>query len=84
MTNAPDCAKDLSGLEKRIRETRDWLKKEAPECFSEQKHTEEGTQERIYWHHGYMMGLKDALRFLTGEIEPSSRNADTPRANSVV
>jgi hypothetical protein len=70
---------DINQLEDRIQGLREWLKKEAPECFVEQKHTEEGTQERIYWHHGYMMGLRDALRFLTGiGVTPNTRTQDKP------
>jgi hypothetical protein len=65
---------DISRIEERIRDIREWLKKEAPECFTEQKHTEEGTQERIYWHHGYMMGLRDALRFFSGDSFASQQN----------
>ncbi|MGA2376094.1 MAG: hypothetical protein ABSF72_11285 [Candidatus Sulfotelmatobacter sp.] len=58
---------DTSRIEERIKDLREWLKKEAPECFIDQKRTEEGTQERVYWHHGYMMGLRDALRFFTAD-----------------
>jgi hypothetical protein len=64
---------DIDQIEQRIKGIREWLKKEAPECFVEQKHTEEGTQERIYWHHGYMMGLRDALRLLVGEETASQK-----------
>jgi hypothetical protein len=62
-----DSVSTINEIEDRIKGIREWLKKEAPECFSEQKHTEEGTQERVYWHHGYMMGLRDALRFFSGD-----------------
>ena len=74
---------DISQIEDRIKGIREWLKKEAPECFTEQKHTEEGTQERIYWHHGYMMGLRDALRFFTGDCVSSQQNRtqDRPTGN---
>ena len=65
---------DISEIEERINGLREWLKKEAPECFVEQKHTEEGTQERIYWHHGYMMGLRDALRVFIGDTSVSQQN----------
>lgn len=68
---------NIDAIEDRIKGIREWLKKEAPECFVEQKHTEEGTQERIYWHHGYMMGLRDAMRFLIGESHDVNRNIHT-------
>ncbi len=65
---------DISQIEERINGIREWLKKEAPECFIEQKHAEEGTQERIYWHHGYMMGLRDALQFFLGDYTTTQRS----------
>lgn len=48
-------------LEKRIEGLKNWLKKEKSEIFIEQKHCEEGTIERIYWHYGYMMALVDIV-----------------------
>lgn len=68
--------KDISAVQKRVSDLQRWLKENAPECFVEQKHTEEGTQERVYWHHGYMMGLRDTLRLLMGDNQPS-RNTHT-------
>jgi hypothetical protein len=62
---------DIGALKKRAQDLEDWLKEKAPESFVEQKHAEEDTQERIYWHHGYMMGLRDALRLLAGDEVPS-------------
>jgi hypothetical protein len=32
--------------------------------LNEQRHCEEGTPERAYWHHGYLMALRDVLRIL--------------------
>ena len=40
------------------------LKLEHPECLDEQKHFDEGTAERAYWHYGYMAALKDMLKML--------------------
>jgi hypothetical protein len=81
-----DSVSSTDQIEDRAKGIREWLKKEAPECFSEQKHTEEGTQERVYWHHGYMMGLRDALRFFTGDCRPSQeiRILDKPNGSSLV
>lgn len=36
-----------------------WLEEHAPRCPSEQRHLDEGTQERAYWHYGYLMALRD-------------------------
>ena len=42
----------------------DWLRKDHPECGDEQKHLDEGSIERAYWHYGYMVALGDTLRLL--------------------
>lgn len=55
-------------LEARIRERAAelsrWLQEHAPECQREQRHLDEGTSERIYWHYGYMAALCDVVRLL--------------------
>lgn len=65
---------DINQIEQKITNIREWLEQGAPECFTEQKHTEEGTQERIYWHHGYMTGLRDALRLFAGDYISNQRS----------
>lgn len=35
----------------------------------EQRHLEVGATERVYWHYGYMMALKDVLKRLDGDVE---------------
>ena len=74
--------RDISVLEDRARQLSEWLKKSAPECFTEQKHLDENTQERVYWHYGYMVALRDALRFLTGEDLPSQKSYKRDRTSS--
>lgn len=51
-------------LRKRISGLRKWLRQNAPECGEEQKHLEEGTPERVYWHYGYMVALRDILTLI--------------------
>ena len=46
-----------------------WLLNNYPEVFEEQKHTDEGTQERVYWHYGYIVALSDVLRWLAPSRE---------------
>ena len=41
-----------------------WLKDNAPSCSTEQKHLDEGTQERAYWNYGYLSAINDVLRLL--------------------
>ena len=54
----------IARMQMRIRKQREWLETHHPETFTEQKHTQEGTSERAYWHHGYMMALRDSLAML--------------------
>jgi hypothetical protein len=42
-----------------------WLKREGPTCFSRQKHLTEGSEERVYWHYGYLTAVRDTLRLLS-------------------
>ncbi len=42
-----------------------WLREHAPYCEASQKHLEEGTAERAYWHFGYVRAIEDCLRLLT-------------------
>lgn len=51
-------------MRKRADGIEEWLRTTAPECFQEQSHLTEGTRERAYWHYGYMVALRDALRLL--------------------
>jgi hypothetical protein len=66
--------KDLSTIEKRATDLHEWLKKNAPGSLVEQKQLDEGTQERVYWHYGYMVALRDVLRFLTDSDKPSQKS----------
>jgi len=59
---------DLSPLEQRSEGIRDWLTKNGRGCFEEQKHTRADTQEKIYWHYGYLAALTDVLNFLSREL----------------
>jgi hypothetical protein len=51
-------------MSQRLEDLRSWLKETAPECFIEQRHTIEGSSERVYWHYGYMIAMRDSLAFL--------------------
>jgi hypothetical protein len=69
---------DLAAFTRRAKGISEWLRRNAPECFEEQKHLDKGSQEKIYWHYGYMAALSDVLWYLTGE-RPSSPERDTQR-----
>lgn len=53
-----------NALAKRIEGLRAWLEANAPDCFDDQLHTEEGTPERAYWHYGYLVALRDMRSLL--------------------
>lgn len=63
--NGEDESVDLLALERRAKGIRDWLERNGRECFVEQKHVRSSSQERIYWHYGYMVALMDALAYIT-------------------
>ena len=54
-----------SYLKKRRAELIAWLKREDVGCFSRQKHLDEGTGERVYWHYGYLCAVRDMVRVLS-------------------
>ena len=51
-------------LDDRIKGLKDWLIEQDPNCFKEQKHLDEGSPERIYWHYGELMTLIDLRKGL--------------------
>jgi hypothetical protein len=68
-------------IENRCRELREWILDKAPQCAMEQKHLEEGSEERGYWAHGYLSALLDVLRLFTNNAaDPRLCNDDTTRS----
>lgn len=45
------------------------LHKDNPEIFKEQKHLDEGTPERVYWHYGYYVAIGDVLNLMENELK---------------
>lgn len=43
---------------------REWLAEQGEDTDCEQKHLDDGSAERAYWHHGYQAALDDLLRLL--------------------
>ena len=56
----------LDDLQRRASKIEEWLTVNAPHCVSEQRHLDEGSPERAYWHYGYLMALRD-VRVALGE-----------------
>lgn len=50
-------------IDKRIKDTEKFLKENCPEVGEEQKHLDNGI-ERNYWHYGYLVAMKDVLRWI--------------------
>lgn len=71
-----------SDAKTRAEELKCWLLANAPECFRNQEHLNEGSAERVYWHYGYLSALQDVLRLLA-EANTSQRgsNEDTSDLN---
>jgi len=63
---ADECI-EFRKIEDRCRELREWIHHQAPQCVTEQKHLEEGSQERGYWAHGYMSALQDVVQLFSKE-----------------
>jgi hypothetical protein len=66
-----DTIADLSVLERRAKAISDWLKENGRECFDLQKNLDQDSQERIYWHYGYLVALRDVYGYLTGNPLPN-------------
>lgn len=39
-----------------------WLTEQGVDVKQEQSHLQEGSRERLYWHYGYLVGLRDAMK----------------------
>ncbi len=53
-----------AALRERADDLSAWLRENAPGCHAEQRHLDEGTPERAYWHYGYATAIKDVLALL--------------------
>lgn len=58
----------VNKIEKRIKELELWLDENGEDCKEKQSHLVDNLIERIYWHYGYMMALKDISRLINREI----------------
>ena len=47
-----------------------WLEANASACHVEQRHLDQDTTERAYWHYGYLCALRDVLELVK---DPASR-----------
>jgi hypothetical protein len=52
-------------MDRRIAGLAEWLQKNAPE-INQQRHLDDGSRERAYWHYGYLVALRDLRDLLRG------------------
>jgi hypothetical protein len=62
MTNKSQVIPDA--IQKRHDDMQEWLNENHRAVFNDQKHLDEGTPERAYWHYGYMVALRDILKLM--------------------
>ena len=77
---ADECI-EFRKIEDRCRELREWILHKAPQCASEQKHLEEGSQESGYWAHGYLSALLDVMRLFLRDV-PDLRHGNGKTSRS--
>jgi hypothetical protein len=81
MAGRTDKVLDLSAVQSRIDSMRRWLAEQGANCFEEQRHLDEGTPERVYWHYGYLIALQDVMRMLTGHGLKDDNPSDKSSSN---
>jgi hypothetical protein len=69
---------DIDRIRERRDDIRQWLEDEAPYTMADQKHLDEATPERAYWHLGYQAALTDVLAMLMSvKTGPGNRDTST-------
>jgi hypothetical protein len=71
-------SKQIALLELRRDNLLGWVDDEAPYTAADQKHLDQGTPERAYWHHGYQAALTDVIELLS-RAEQKSGSAGIPK-----
>jgi hypothetical protein len=68
--------RNIALLRRRRDGIRQWLDDEAPYTDADQRHLDQNTCERAYWHHGYQAALDDVIALLT-PLEQTSGSEDS-------
>ncbi len=55
---------DIEDIKTQVARLEGWLGEHAPMIDEEQRHLDDGTEARRYWHYGRLIALKDVLRQL--------------------
>jgi hypothetical protein len=67
-------AREFRAVQERAEALERWVAENAPVCLTEQKHLDEGSQERKYWTYGYVVALRDVIRLMTEANSPSRKS----------
>lgn len=54
-------------VRRRIAKLEVWLREQGVDVKREQAHLDKNSRERLYWHYGYLIGLRDALNAVVRE-----------------
>lgn len=65
MSRSVDCR-----IRQRIETLERWLQDQGVDVKHEQAHLDPSSNEHLYWHYGYLIGLRDALNALVKEQIP--------------
>ena len=53
---------NIEVIQERIDDLTEWLNENGADCSCEQAHLDQGSTERLYWHYGYLIALRDVRR----------------------
>ena len=56
--------KDFEEVRERADELAEWISESSADLVGEQRQLQVGSREHAYWHYGYMVALRDILRFM--------------------
>ena len=56
--------KDFEDVRERADELAAWISESSSDLVGEQRQLQVGSREHAYWHYGYMVALRDVLRFM--------------------
>ena len=74
--------KDVRSIGERANQIAAGICEDSAECIGEQRHLNEGSRERAYWQYGYMVALRDVLRFLADNELPG-REPGEPESHAL-
>jgi hypothetical protein len=53
-------------LKARAEALTEWIADNGDGCAEKQRHLDTDTRERVYWHYGYLIALRDVIAYLDG------------------